>query len=69
MSSKGKGTAYRVLGFVVWKTVMRSVRRDASDTRARLRERRLVVAGALVAAGVAAAAVATLRRANHSEPV
>ena len=55
MASKGSGTAYRVLGFVVWKTVMRSVRRDASDARAAPAPAPGRVAGALVAAGAAAA--------------
>jgi hypothetical protein len=68
MRSKGKSGAYQALGFVVWKTVMRSVRRDARDTRAKIRERRFHIAGALVAATAAIAAAAALaHRANGSQ--
>ncbi len=67
MASKGSGTAYKVLGFIVWKTVMRSVRRDAGDARAKLRERRIAVAGAALAASAAVAAlVALAHRGNGS---
>ncbi len=82
MASRGKGkgrgkdTAYRLLGFVVWKAATRAVRREDTvrarqdkDTGGRRRQRRVAIAGALVAAGVAAATVATRRRSNHSDPV
>jgi len=69
MGSKGKSTAYQALGFVMWKTVMRSVRRDAREAREKIRERRLHIAGGLLAATVAIAAAAALaHRANGSSP-
>jgi hypothetical protein len=68
MSSKGSATAYKVLGFVVWKTVMRSVRRDAGDARAKIRERRIHIAGGLAAATAAIAVAAALaHRSNGSQ--
>jgi hypothetical protein len=67
---KGRGTAYRVLGFVVWKAAMRAVRREDKDKdTGAVRRRRVAIAGALVAAGLAAATVVTLRRSNYSDPV
>jgi hypothetical protein len=62
-----RSRGYELLGFVVWRAAMRSIRQDARGARDRLPNRRVIAATAVLGAAAIAAVVA-LKRGRSSDP-